>query len=197
MSDEELKPLSKKHQRFVDEYLKCFNATQAYLVVYPSSTRDAARANAARLIATDSVKAEITTRLAEVHMSADEALKLTADIARGDLADFMAIGSMGFSLDLDAAREAGKTNLIRKVSQKTIIDGKTDKETHILDIELYDRQAALRDVLKLHGKFTERVDVTSQGDKIGSDDVRSEILGKLARIATATGADQLPRQPDE
>ena len=160
---EELKPLSKKHQLFVDYYLQCFNATQAYLRVYPSSTTDAARANAARLIATDNVKAEIQARLAEVHMSADEALKLQADIARGDLADFMSIGSMGFSLDLDAAREAGKTNLIKKVSQKTIIDGKTDKETHIIDIELYDRQAAIRDVLKVHGRFTEKVELNHKG----------------------------------
>lgn len=161
---EELKPLSKKHQRFVDEYLQCFNATQAYLLVYPKSTRDAARANAARLIATDNVKAEIRGRLNEAHMSADEALKLMADIARGDVADFMAIGSMGFSLDLQAALEAGKTNLIKKVSQKTItVNGKDqDKETHIIDVELYDRQAAIRDVLKIHGKFIERTEHTGK-----------------------------------
>lgn len=170
---EELKPLSKKHQKFVNEYLQCFNATRAYLLVYPSSTTDAARANAARLIATDNVKGEIQQRLEEVHMSADEALKLMAEIARGDIADFMSIGSMGFSLDLDAARDAGKTNLIKKVSQKTIINGKTDTETHILDIELYDRQAAIRDALKIHGKFTDKLEVKHSGDitvkKIGVD----------------------------
>lgn len=163
MSEEELKPLSKKHQKFVDEYLQCFNQTRAYLKVYPSSTADSARANAARLIATDNVKAEIQARLAEIHMSADEALKLTADIARGDVSDFMAIGSMGFSLDLQSALEAGKTNLIKKVSQKTItVNGKNeDKETHIIDIELYDRQGALRDILKIHGKFTDKIDLSN------------------------------------
>lgn len=161
---EELKPLSKKHQKFVDEYLQCFNATRAYLSVYPTSTTDAARANAARLIAMDNVKAEIQVRLDEAHMSADEALKLMADIARGDIADFMSIGTMGFSLDLDHAREAGKTNLIKKVSQKTIINGKTDTETHIIDIELYDRQAAIRDALKVHGKFTDKVEVNHKGE---------------------------------
>ncbi len=150
---DELKPLSKKHQRFVDEYLKTFHQTNAYLVVYPRSSPEAARANAARLIATDNIKAEIQARLAEVHMSADEALKLTADIARGDIGDFLAIGKMGFSIDLDGAREEGKTNLIRKVTQKTVIDGKRETETHIIDFELYDRQAALRDILKIQGKF--------------------------------------------
>jgi len=151
--------LSKKHTAFVDEYLRCFNATEAYLRVYPKSSRESARANAARLIATDSVSEHIQARLSEVHMSADEALKLTADIARGDLSDFMAIGSMGFSLDLQAALKAGKTNLIKKVSQKTItVNGKNeDKETHIIDIELYDRQAALRDILKMHGKISDPI----------------------------------------
>ncbi len=48
-----------------------------------------------------------------------------------------------------------------------------------------------------YGKVQDRVDVTSLGTKIGSDDVRSEILGKLARIATATGADQAPEQSDK
>jgi hypothetical protein len=38
-------------------------------------------------------------------------------------------------------------------------DGKNDKETHIIDIELYDRQAALRDILKLHGKFTDKLEI--------------------------------------
>ncbi len=50
---------------------------------------------------------------------------------------------------------------------------------------------------RAEGKVQDRVDVTSLGTKIGSDDVRSEILGKLARIATTTGADQAPEQSDK
>ncbi len=41
--------------------------------------------------------------------------------------------------------------------------------------------------------LTEHMDMTSDGEKLGTDDnVKSEILGKLARIATATGADKIP-----
>jgi phage terminase small subunit len=152
MSDEP-KALTRKQQVFVDEYLKTWNAAEAARRAgYSAKT---AREQGYDLLKHPHISSQIEARLSEVHMSADEALKLTADIARGDLADFMSIGSMGFNLDLDAAREAGKTNLIRRVSQKTIINGKTDTETHILDIELYDRQAALRDLLKVHGKFKE------------------------------------------
>jgi hypothetical protein len=168
MSEEkkELKPLSKKHQRVLDEYLICFNQTAAYRKVYPKATYDSARNLSSNLFANTNFSLHLKARLDEAQMTADEALKLTAEIARGDLADFMEIGSMGFSLDLQAALEAGKTHLIRKVSQKTITDGKNDKETHIIDIELYDRQAALRDILKIHGRFTDKVDVTSGGKPI-------------------------------
>jgi hypothetical protein len=156
---EELKPLSKKHQRVLDEYLLCFNQWRAYKAVYPNVTDESARTLSSKLFADVNFLAHLEARLNDVHMSANEALKLTADIARGDIGDFMAIGSMGFSLDLEAAREANKTGLIKKVSQKTIIDGKTDKETHIIDIELYDRQSAIRDILKLHGKFTDKLEI--------------------------------------
>lgn len=55
--------LSIKHQAFINEYLQCFDQTKAYLKVYPDTTHDSARANSARLIANDSVKAELDRRL--------------------------------------------------------------------------------------------------------------------------------------
>ena len=168
MSDE-LKPLSKKHQLFVDYYLQCFNATQAYLRVYPSSSTDAARANAARLIATDNVKAAIQERLAEVHMSADEALKLQADIARADVGDIMEPTTFGYNFDMKKAKQTGFTKLIKKVKQKTVTimgkgEGSEDTEIHTIEIELYDAQAAIRDALKVHGKFTDKVEVNHKGE---------------------------------
>ena len=153
MSDE-LKPLNKAQQVFVSEYLKLFNATEAYLVAYPKSKRDSARANAARLIAEDSVKAEIEARLKEIHMSADEALKLMADIARGDITEF--ITPLG-NLDIDLLKASGKGRLVKKIKQKTVTKigkGKEDEDTEVLDteIELYPADAALDKILKIHGK---------------------------------------------
>ena len=160
MTDEAPK-LNKRQQVFIDEYLSCFNGAEA--ARRAGYSEKSARFQASELLADPNISQQIQARLAEVHMSADEALKLTADIARGDVADFMAIGSMGFSLDLQAALQAGKTNLIKKVSQKTItVNGKNeDKETHIIDIELYDRQAALRDILKVTGRFVDKVDLSN------------------------------------
>lgn len=150
-----MKEMSKKHTAFIDEYLRCFNATEAYLRVYPKSSRDAARANAARLIATDSVKAEITARLAEHHMTADEALQRLADMARGDVTEF--ISPMG-AFDIDAVKAAGKGHLIKKIKQRTITKiGKGEKdddtEIHDTEIELYSAKDAIDTILKVGGKL--------------------------------------------
>jgi phage terminase small subunit len=170
---EELKPLSKKHQKVQDEYVTCFNQTRAYQSAYPDASYESARTAAARLFANDNFLAHLKARLDEVHMSADEALKLTADIARGDIAEFLAVSSMGFTVDIAAAHEAGKTRLIKKIKQKTItINGKNeDREIHTEEI-----------VLKLHGKFTDKLDVTSGGKPLSwknfIDDTNAESSSK-------------------
>lgn len=151
MAEKEKPKLTNKQKVFIDEYLKCFNATAAAKAAgYSEKT---AYSMGWENLRKPEIKAEIEARLDEVHMGSDEALKLLADMARGDLADFMAISSMGFSLDLEHAREQNKTKLIKKVRQQTVIDGKQDKETHTIDIELHDAQAALEKILRVHGKF--------------------------------------------
>lgn len=171
MTDEETKPAKKRnprHEIFKDAYLKCWNATDAYQVAYPKVNRDTARANGAKLLADTSIKAAIDARIAESHMSADEALKLQADIARGDIGALLDNNGL---LDIRQAKELGMTRLLRKIKQKTITHigkSETDGDTEITEIEfeMYDAQTAQRDILKIHGKFVDRTDVTSGGEKI-------------------------------
>jgi phage terminase small subunit len=187
--------LTKKQQVFIDEYLKCFNGAEAARRAGYSESR--ARITASELLADSNVSEQIKARLAEVHMGADEALKLTADIARGDIAQLMDISSVGFSLDMSKAKEAGLTGLIKKVKQKTVThiaksESDEDREVVELEIELYDKQSALRDILKISGKFIEKVDLSNSDGSLRpekeTDDTRAEILRKLDSIATATGA---------
>jgi len=166
------KPLSKKHQLFIDHYLRCFNQTEAYLAVYPSSSYDAARANAARLIATDNIKAEIQDRLNEVHMTADEAIKLHSEIARGDIGDLLDNNGL---LDIRLAKQLGKTRLLRKIKQKTITrigkkEDDDDVEITEIEFEMYPADAAQERILKLLGKFTDKLDVTSDGKPLNWKD---------------------------
>ena len=150
-----------KHQAFIDEYLKCFNATEAYFRVYHPKKRTTAGANGPKLLENTEIKAELERRIAENTMSADEALMLLTEHARGDPAKLMDVSSMGFNLDMQKAQEQGLTKLIKKVKQRTIIhQGKSesdeDREVHDLEIELYDAQAALDKILRVHGKYDDK-----------------------------------------
>lgn len=91
-------------------------------------------------------------------MSAEEAFKLTSDIARSDITQVMDVSSMGFSLDMKKAQELGLGRLIKKVKQKTTTylakkQSEEDREETVLEIELYDAQAAQRDIMRMRGKF--------------------------------------------
>src|SRR3990167_11125370 len=106
-----------KQQKFINEYLKCWNATEA-----------ARRAGYAfpnvmgtKLVkGSEEVAAEIARRIEENAMSANEVLARLGDIARGDLGDFLSIGGMSFDLSLKQAQDMGITHLIKKVRQKTV-----------------------------------------------------------------------------
>jgi phage terminase small subunit len=196
--------LSKKHSAFVDEYMRLFNGTKAYLRIYPHSSSKSARANAARLIATDNIAQAIEERLKELHMGAEEVLKLLADMARGDMGEFLDVSGMGFNLDLQDAKARGLTKLIRKVKQKTTTylakkESEEDREVNELEIELYDAQAALEKIGRHLDLFPNKLDVTSAGEKIGTNDTdtRAEILGKLDSIATALGSAGVVKQLDD
>lgn len=134
-------------------------------------------------------------------MSAEEALKLLADIARGDMALMMDVSSMGFNLDMKRAQELGLTKLIKRVKQKTTTfiakkESEEDREVTELEVELYDALGAIRDVLKVHGKFTDRVDVTSNGKDVTEIGVR--LIDYRHGIADAEerpgGDNQAPRK---
>ena len=155
--EKQLKSLSKVNQKILDEYLLCFNQWKAYKKGHPNVTDESARTLSSKLFADVNFAGHLAARLNEVHMSADEALKLLADMARGDIGQFMETTSMGFELDVDAAKKAGLTKLIKRIKQRTeITSGKDgdDKEVHTQEIELYSAKDALDTILKVAGKIT-------------------------------------------
>lgn len=154
MSDE-LKPLNRKQKRVLDEYLICFVQWKAYKAAYPDTSDEVCRTSSSRLFADANFRAHLQERLNEVHMSADEALKLTADIARGDITEFLTPYG---NLDIDLLKKSGKGRLVKKIKQKTVTKiGKTDKDedTEVLEteIELYPADVAQERILKMLGKM--------------------------------------------
>ena len=185
MSDDKPK-LTKAQEVFIDEYLLCLNATEAYSRAYPKAKRTSAGANGHELLKNTEIKAEIDRRFAEKHMSADEALSLQADIARGDITQFF--NQFG-GLDFDKLRENGAGRLVKKLKQKTVTKiGKKadDEDTEVVEteIELYPADVAQERILKIHGKFKEQVDITSGGSPlpgVESDEERRKKMVERAR----------------
>jgi hypothetical protein len=67
---------------------------------------------------------------------------------------------------MSKAQELGLTGLIKKVKQKTTMyiakkESDEDREVTELEIELYDKQTAARDILKMRGVFSEKVDLSN------------------------------------
>lgn len=85
------------------------------------------------------------------HMSVPEALARLSDMARSDLADFNDVVSSG---DL---KKAEQSQLIKKLKITKRLTRNGDVVTNT-EIELYDAQAATRDILKIHGKFVDKVE---------------------------------------
>lgn len=188
MSDgKRLKPLSKKHQRFVAEYLKCFNGTRAYMVTYPGIAYESARAAASKLLTKDNIIAAIDEEKNAALMQADEAMKIVTDIANGDMGVFYKMVDEWMFNPLpsyeildekevererdDGTKEKAVSYRVRHVvlDMDKVMDPRyshliqefKDSRRSGLSIKTYNRHDAARDVLKMHGKFKEHIDLTN------------------------------------
>lgn len=136
--------LSPKHRKFCEEYLKLWNATDAYQAAYPKSSRDSARRDGSRLLTNADIAEEIQRRIAERTMTADEVLVRLAEQARSDYSAYLMSDG---TVDLPRLLADGKGHLIKGI-----------KETQYgRNIEFYDGQAALVHIGKHHKLFTDQV----------------------------------------
>ena len=158
--------LTNKQRRFVTEYLRDFNATQA--AIRCGYSPRSARVRGCLLLTKNNIAAAVKEA---VEMPVDEVKLRLADIARGDIADLMDITTAGYSFKLVVRDADGnlvpnpKTKLIRKIKQKvtTLLSKKEDGEDREIietEIELYSAHEALRDIGKIHKMFVDRQEVT-------------------------------------
>lgn len=143
--------LTDKRQIFVEEYLRTWNASEAARIAgyaHPGS-------DGHRLLKISEIADEIQRIVSERAMSADEVLVRLAAQARGSMEDFVEIvpGVNTPFLRLDKAHAAGKFGLVKKLKYTT--DGG-------VEFELYDAQAALVQLGKVHKLFTDKQEVTGK-----------------------------------
>lgn len=124
--------MSDKEQAWLDEYLRCFDATAAARKVgYKWPGRQGYQKK-------QKYAAEIQKHLEEKAMGRDEALARLADIARGTAEDFLEIDENISLIDLKKMKRAGKLHLIKKYQANK----------RGISIELYDAQSAITTILK-------------------------------------------------
>lgn len=139
-----------KQTIWLTEYYKCFNATEAARRAgYKSPDKQGQEVKAKFA---DEIKAHID----DLVMSADEALVLLSEQARGSLGDFAAVQVLS---DLE---DHPKARLVKALASD-VYEDKAGKVHYKARIELHDAQSAIINVLKIHGKFNN--DAGSSEDK--------------------------------
>lgn len=156
--------LSKKHQQFVNEYLKCWNATRAYMAAYPGASDETARRNSSDLLTKTDISSAIQQRIDENAMSANEVLQRLAEHGRGTLQDFVKVNENGWDIDLHKAQQLEKLHLLKKISrtEKTFRVKDKEETTVVTTIELHDVQNALNLLGKNLGIFSDSVKLVNE-----------------------------------
>lgn len=151
--------LNDRQALFVEEYLRCFNRTQAAQAA--GYSRKTAYSMGARLLKNVEIEEAISRRLNDSAMTADETMMRLAAHARGDVDDFLDDAGR---FDIGKARKAQKTGLLKrlKIKETKRMIGETEVVTQEVDFELHDAQAALQLIGRHHKLFVDRTELTGK-----------------------------------
>ncbi|MCR4300613.1 MAG: terminase small subunit [Sulfuricaulis sp.] len=158
-------PLNPRQQRFVDEYLKDLNATQAAIRAgYSEAT---ANQQGPRLLVHVGVQSAIAAgqrALSEqAGVTVERIIRELAAIAFANLRDVVTWDGDALYLKPSAELDTASASAIKKVKQtRTITRGKNDfeQEREQREVELHDKQRALELLGRHFGMFREQVDIT-------------------------------------
>ncbi len=184
--------LTDKQRIFIEEYLVCWNASEAARRAgySPKTAQQMGAENLSKPV----IRQAIDRRLSEKRMSADEVLARLSEQAGADMDEFLSKRGRGIGLDLSKAKAAGKLHLVKKYN----------KTKQGVSIELYDAQAALVQLGRYHKLFTDRVEVITPKEALLKrlnelgltlEDVRSN--ARLAEFFQYAGIDVADRIPDD
>lgn len=179
--------LTIKNKLFLDEYLgRCnYNATKA--AINAGYSEKTAYSIGAELLKKPVIQEEITRRLKEKQLSADQILTRLSEMALGNISDFAKVESQS---DLE---EIENGYLIKKFKKRYY--RKDDYEE--VELELYDSQSPLLNLGKHLGLFNDKhvLEVKLEKELDGilavleevlSPDVLSSVLNRLGDQTTGT-----------
>ena len=156
--------LTRQQRLFVDFYIQTLNATEsARLANYKHPNKSGPKL----VNHHEGVQAEIESRLAKHHASAEEVLAVLSNHMRGSLGDFISVNEYTgeVELDLTRAQAEGKLGLLKRISgqKKTgITKNGGEWESFTFNVELYDAQQAAVHLGKYHKLFTDKTELTGK-----------------------------------
>jgi phage terminase small subunit len=160
--------LNPQYQAFVDAYLSCYNATNAY--IRAGYERDYAGQKGWRLLQRDDIQAALKERLevikAEVsHITPERIIREMADIALCDIENFLNI-------------ENGQVTLqdLKGISKASIVSAIQRKGKHgdTLELKFASKEKSLEMLARIFSMFNDKLDVNG--------DLAAAILSARRRV---------------
>jgi phage terminase small subunit len=161
-----LMALNERQRRFVDEYLKDLNATQA--AIRAGYSKKTSEQTASRLLSFVKVKEAIAeamkNREKRTEITQDKVLRELAKIGFANMADYMKAGADGDPyLDFSKLTPDQAAALV-EVTVEDFKDGRGEdaRDVRRVKFKLADKRAALVDIGKHLGMFKDRVEFTGK-----------------------------------
>lgn len=175
--NDELKPIEEwtdKERAIVDQYFVLgLNGTKAAIAA--GYSKKSARQIASETLSKPYIRAEIERRLSTMTMGPNQVLVRLAHHASGDMREFIGNSSNQLKKHPDGSLIKKYKNTISTTTVTNIdtegnpVIEKTVEEK--IELELYDAQAALVQIGRHHKLFTDNLDHTTQGEKLGAPQV--------------------------
>lgn len=160
--------MTDKQKAFVAAYLSNgFNGTRAAQAAGYKGDDNTLAAIASENLRKPKIRQAIDSQMNQLGMSVHEVLGRLSEHARGDMRDFMGLGT-------DSLKAHPRAWLIKKYKRKVTTIGSGDAAIQLeqIEIELHDPQAALVQLGRYHKLFVDRVRI---------DDWRTEAIDLIRR----------------
>jgi phage terminase small subunit len=193
--------LTPKQQRFVEEYLVDFNATQA-AVRAKYSAKSAGKIGPELLGKTriaEAIREEQAKLAQRSAVSAEAVIGELAKLGFANMANYVRIGGNGDPFVDLSKMTRDQAAAIQEVTVEDFVDGRGEdaREVRRVKFKLADKRAALVDLGRHLGIFKDKVEVTGKdGGPIEVTDARERLASAIARLAPDRGAEGSAGKPD-
>jgi len=183
----DVRKLTPKQQRFIEEYLKDLNATQAAIRAgyNPKRANKTGPENVVKRGIAEAIQKAIKKRSDRTQITTDQVVREWALIALSDMADYVRFGEDGNAwLDFSNMPD-GATRVISEIVQEEFVDGRGEESRPVrkTKFKLHNKLGALESLAKHLGMFVEQHEIT----ETTPDERRKRITELRAKLARGRG----------